>query len=573
MKNDTNTEGDETMREPLLEVQPVPVPVPVAVDAEAMPLPMTVPEAIDDVEAYTTTSTLTQTLTDTNTQTMSIDIDESEWEHGEVQPKTFRDCFWAVLFLLHFCVVLTLSVMGIVNSVKHGSDWLPSSSDSDDNSGDEDFERKVVYCILILLVTVVAVPSLLLNLLLGAFSTMLIQISLVFSPLSFFIAFIVAFVTMNCPVALFSLIMCVVGIYYAVSVWHKVPFAAANLNIALASIKDNHGLWIIAYLTNLMSYIWITLWGFAIAELLIFSPEWIYDGHCSDFSDDHHYSSDDSCTLSTRGKFIGLGMLLSLYWTSQVIFSIFHTTIAGVVGTWWFDPQEARSASARGEGGCLCSCGCSPAIWNSWIRSGVYSLGSIALGSLLVGIFKVLRFFVRCGRQQRDQQRRMRGIEGTDFLFCLLQFVLDHLERLLQYVNTWAYVYVGLYGYDYWTAGKQVGGLFKARGWEVIINDNLVLRSLTMMSVFIMFITGLVGLLLGFIFLGFFGAGYGLWFGVLLGGSSCQVLFGVVTSAVNTVVVCFAESPNQLLQNGHDPKHFSELVDAYRKAYPNDCGF
>lgn len=561
-KNDVNQEVEETLREPLLEVQPVPVPLPVAIDTEVVLPPIPVSEPADDIEASTTA---------TPTIAMSIDIDESDWEHGEAQPKAFRDIFWAILFVLHFCAVSTLAVMGIVNLVKQGSDWWPSSSNTDDNTNDENFDRQFLWFILALLGTVVAVPSLLLNLLLGAFSNMLIQISLVFSPVSFFIAFVGSFVTMNCPVALFSLIMCVVGIYYAVRVWHKVPFAAANLKIALSSIKDNHGLWIIAYIVTFKSYIWIFLWTCAVLELTVFSPEWVFDGNCT-FSDGH-YSDNDDCTLSTRGKFIGLGMFLSLYWTSQCIFQIFHTTIAGVVGTWWFDPQEARSASAGGHGGCLACCGCSPAIWNSWIRSGVYSFGSIALGSLLVGILKLLQLFVRCGRQQRDQQRRMRGIEGTDFLFCFLQFVVDHLERLMEYFNTWAYVYVGLYGYDYLTAGKQVAGLFKARGWEVIINDNLVSRSLSMMSLFIMSVTGFVGLLLGFVLLGFKGAFQAFALGFLLGGSSCRVLFGVVTSAVNTVVVCFAESPNQLLQNGHDPQHFSELVEGYRKAYPNDCGF
>merc|ERR1712176_410544 len=86
----------------------------------------------------------------------------------------------------------------------------------------------------LLLCVVIAVPSALLNLLLVAFSSMLIQISLILSPLSFFVAFIGSFATMNCPVALFSLIMAVLGIKYATAVWHKVPFATANLQIALA---------------------------------------------------------------------------------------------------------------------------------------------------------------------------------------------------------------------------------------------------------------------------------------------------------------------------------------------------
>jgi hypothetical protein len=455
----------------------------------------------------------------------------------------------------------------------HRSELLPSD-DEDGNGGngsddDDDNGGSVFLFIVALLGTVVAVPSAIISLLLGPLSSMMIQISLVFSPFSFFLSFIGSFVTMNCPAALFSLIMALMGAYYAATVWHKVPFATANLQIALAAIKDNHGLWIIAYAVKLKMYVWITLWLGAALEMVVFQTGWVTD--CSSLPDDDY--SDWNCTMTTRGKFIALGMLLSLYWTTQVIRNVFRTAIAGVVGTWWFDPDEARSASARGNGGLCGCCGCSTAIVDSWIRSGIHSLGSIALGSLLIAILKVVQLLVTCGRGQRDRQRRLRGIEGTDFAFCLLQFIVDKLERLMEYINMWALVYVGLYGYDYWTAGKQVSGLFRQRGWDVIITDNLVSRSLGMMSIFICIITGLLGLLLGFVFLGFTGAIYAFILGFLLGGSSCLVLFGVVTSAVNTVVVCFAESPNSLRENGHDPEHFNALVDAYRTAYPNECGF
>jgi hypothetical protein len=457
-------------------------------------------------------------------------------------------------------------------SINHSSEWLPSDGENDDGSGggqDDDDNRYIIWFVVSLLCTVLAVPSVLINLLLGAFTSMLIQISLVFTPLSFFIAFVGSFVTMNCPIAFFSLIMCVVGVYYAMTVWHKVPFATANLKIALAAIKDNHGLWIIAYAVTAKVYVWIFLWSSAVSEMVVFSPGWVKDCAAADNDD-----GSGVCTISTRGKFICLGMLLSLFWTNQVIKNTFHTAIAGVVGTWWFDPQEARSAVASGRNaGLFGCCGCSPAIFDSYIRSSFHSLGSIAFGSLLVGILQVLQIIVRCGRKQRDQQRRMRGIQGTDFVFCFLQYFVDQLERLLEYINVWAFVYVGLYGYDYWTAGKQVSTLFRARGWDVIINDNLVARSLSMMSVFISLITGLIGLLLGLFLLGPAGAIHAFVTGLVLGWSSCQVLFGVVISAVNTVVVCFAESPNQLRENGHDPEHFRGLIEAYRKAYPNDCGF
>lgn len=583
-KNDSHT-GD-ALRVPLLEVQPVPSPVPVPVvvsvgdDLEALPIPRARPLEVvgngtstggnDSSNNSNINNNNNNNIRNTTAMATAVNIDESDWDHGVVQPKACRDCLWGFLFLLQLAVVATLSVMGIRNAIKHGSEWIDDGDDDGGSGGQDDkFNKHAILFVVSLLSIVIAVPSILLNLLLGPFSSMLIQISLVVSPLSMFVGFVVSLITMNCPVALFSLIFFVMGVFYATSVWHKVPFATANLTIALASIKDNHGLWILAYAVTFKSYAWIVLWCSAVLEMVYFSPEWVYD--CGSDSDDW---SNAICTISTRGKFLAFGMLLSLFWTCQVISNMFHTTIAGVVGTWWFDPEEARSASAQGRsGGLFGFCGCSPAIWNSYLRSGIHSLGSIAFGSFLIAVLKVVQIVVRCGRQQRDAQRRARSIQGTDFLFCLLQYFVDQLERLMQYVNVWAFVYVGLYGYDYWTAGKQVATLFKARGWDVIITDNLVSRSLSMMSLLISGITGLLGMVVGFFLLGTAEAMQGLVLGFLLGGSSCQILFGVVTSAVNTVVVCFAESPNHLNQNGHDPEHFPGLVQAYRTAYPNECGF
>lgn len=57
-----------------------------------------------------------------------------------------------------------------------------------------------------------------------------------------------------------------------------------------------------------------------------------------------------------------------------------------------------------------------------------------------------------------------------------------------------AYVYVGLYGYNYLDAGKNVITLFQNKGWTTIITDDLVENVLFMMNVGLGLITGLVGL-------------------------------------------------------------------------------
>jgi len=510
----------------------------------------------------------------------AVVIDETEWDHGTVQPDTgiCRDWFWALLFMLQLGTVVTLAILGVRNMIHHMGITTRDDDTADDGNNNSDDElQNIVWFLLSMIGSVVVVASFLLNVLLGALAPMLIQISLVGSPILSFIMFVVSLVTLNVVMAIPSLIMLGFGIFYACHVWHKVPFATANLNLALRAIKDNHGLWILAYCFTIKMYLLTFLWICAVMELVIFSPSWVYN-NCNN---DNNTDDDDVCHLSTRGKFIALGMLLSLFWTMLVVKNVLHTTIAGVIGTWWFDPDEATSVASRSDGRCRCGggtcCGCSRAIYNSLHRSIVYSFGSICFGSLLVGILQVVRFIVRCGRRQHNEQRRLRQqrtIEATDFLFCLVQYLVESLERLLEYINTWAYVYVGLYGYDYWTAGKEVSNLFKARGWSVIINDYLIARTLSMMSMLITLITGLVGVIFGLVFL----RSYSAWvlpaffLGIVLGGSSCSILFGVVTSAVNTVVVCFAESPNSL-QTNHGSELFDEIIVAWRKAYPQDCGF
>ena len=61
------------------------------------------------------------------------------------------------------------------------------------------------------------------------------------------------------------------------------------------------------------------------------------------------------------------------------------------------------------------------------------------------------------------------------------------------------------------------------------------------------------------------------WLPFLYGFVSSVVVLRVVSSAVDSVVVCFAESPNEL-RTSHS-YIYQRMVDAWRMAYPTDCGF
>lgn len=78
---------------------------------------------------------------------------------------------------------------------------------------------------------------------------------------------------------------------------------------------------------------------------------------------------------------------------------------------------------------------------------------------------------------------------------CIAECILACLASILEYFNKWAFVYVGLYGYSYLEAGRNVITLFQNRGWEAIIADDLVGNTMFLVSVIVGGLTGCVGLI------------------------------------------------------------------------------
>jgi uncharacterized membrane protein (Fun14 family) len=59
--------------------------------------------------------------------------------------------------------------------------------------------------------------------------------------------------------------------------------------------------------------------------------------------------------------------------------------------------------------------------------------------------------------------------------------------------------------------------------------------------------------------------------GFILGYAMCTTLFSVVSSAVNTVIVCYAEAPGEFQAN--HPQLSSNMRDSWRQAFPNEFGY
>ena len=411
------------------------------------------------------------------------------WEKGEVQQPAFRDVWFAVAFVVHLVAVLGTSVVlgpaawsamkeeAAEETDANGNADANINTDDRDEDGNGDVPDNngnipgADFWLTVVTIATIAAPTLSL-LTLGVMSrnaASLIRASLYFSVVLCGMAALI-FLPLAPPAGIVYAIMTGCLICYARSVQHKIPFAACNLTSAIRVVKANLGIALVAL------GVLVALIAFSFSWTLAFMGTMSLDALKEPVPMDQqsHNNGNDDEELNGLGGGLALLFLLSFYWTHQVLQNILRSSVAGVVGTWWFTPLEASSF-------------CSPAVRDSFLRSSTYSLGSVAFGSLIVAILQLLRSMLRSAANDRNNRN---GI-----LHCIAACILLYLERIVEYFNKWAYIYVGLYGYDYISAGRKVMNLFKTRGWTAIIADNLVNRLLGIVCLTIGLLTGVATLL------------------------------------------------------------------------------
>mmetsp|Transcript_16517 Transcript_16517/g.25221 ORF Transcript_16517/g.25221 Transcript_16517/m.25221 type:complete len:509 (+) Transcript_16517:116-1642(+) len=466
------------------------------------------------------------------------DSSNQSWEKGEVQPPACRDWPFALAFVGHLVGVAVVAF-------KYGYPVVASSFANDDPAvlqGEKEEDVKNGFHELLFLIVVSGLSALIITgaslSLMTKHAKTLVEASLFYSIGISFVLMVLFGLQQNLVGALFSGVGLLLGLCYARMVWRRIPFAASNLNTASTAIKQNYGVTFVPYLFGILLFAWTPIWALAIIGVL--------DVSCDE---------NGVCEGNEASGLSAFLLSLSYFWTQQVVQNVIHVTVAGVVGTWWFDPQESNSF-------------CSRSIWDALRRSLTTSFGSICFGSLLVAILQALRELVHNVRQSRDTNA---------ILLCILECLINMIERFLRYFNKWAYIYVGLYGYSYIEAGTKVTKLFLDRGWSTIITDNLVSNTLGLMSLASGLATGCVGYIVSVVMNSWFhvfgdSAGFvSFLVAFIIGVVISSILMGVVDSSVNTVIVSFAEAP-QYLQTNH-PAHYTEMTESWLKVYPDDCAF
>lgn len=457
---------------------------------------------------------------------------DGNWTKGEHQPSACRDVFFAIAFIAQ--IVGTCAIAGIYGAEAFTSIMTKTNKDANETIAEVDYSgiRKAA----IATGGFSLITSMLMLTVMIKFGSFLIKLSLFFTVAYALFILVLSLAVGNIKLAIIGVLCFAMTACYACCVWSRIPFATCNLVTGLTAIRANFGITIISYLFSAVSFGWNIVWCLAFLGVYEQSPD---------------IEGSDEKNEKTLNYTYLLLLCLSFYWSLQVFTNVMHTSVAGMVGTWWFVPEEAMSF-------------CSSAVTSSVYRSCTYSFGSICFGSFLVTLIKGLRMLANNSRDNRD---------ANDIYGCIIDCILSCIERLIEYFNKWAFVYIGIYGYGYLEAGKNISTLFADRGWSVILNDNLVDNCLGLLSILLASISGTFGLIQEATSSWFEVFGDDLskpsafTFAFLTGLIISNITFSIVSAAVDSSIVLFAEAPAEFAIN--HPSLSSKMQAAYVAAFPD----
>lgn len=415
--------------------------------------------------------------------------------------KGWKDVWAGALFLIVF---ITTFVWGAVNMITYKADI-----EYGDSSTITTHSTAVLVIILASVFVVSICAAMVGMMLMTCFPRQIIYVANVASIILELVTAILAFVFISfwmCLVLIILVILHVVWFYFA---RRRIPFAAAVLRAATRVLSKYKAIFVYKVLMVLILFVYTTFWSYVLVRPLNHGAK-----------DDEEFTGFDGFTVCF--------FVFVYFWVMQVLPNVLFVTTAGVTATWYFVGWENMPENPT---------------WKSFCRATTTSFGSICFGSLIVAIIQFMRWLVESSRRDGD----------GGFLTCCLACLLSCLESIVRYFNTYAYVHIAIYGYDYITAGKHTFELFKQCLFTALFNDCLINPTLNMLA---FAVSGVLGVLYGVVC---WSVSIGI-LSFLVAVVVHSLIFTAISSATVTIFVCFAEVPEAL--KAHD----RELYDAFYAA-------
>lgn len=280
-----------------------------------------------------------------------------------------NDLVFAVLFAVNVAVIAVLAVVKGVPAVQKSlHDHLPPSPTGTDTTAERPSLSPALVTATLLAAGAGALALVWLRVLL-AYAASMIRIAL-WTNVAFTVVFALATFAASPLAAVLFLVMAAINVWYIFAVSNRIGFASANLKAACSAVGSYKALFGVAIALLVLQVGWLVLWTLsAIGINQMFMDA---DPSCKQSLDDFERGQGRMCGGSAAGVALFF-QLISVYWGQQVLQNVLTCSAAGVVATWWYQPQ------AKG------------ATLGSLYRSLTTSFGSICFGSLIVAVLQALR--------------------------------------------------------------------------------------------------------------------------------------------------------------------------------------
>lgn len=406
--------------------------------------------------------------------------------------KGCKDVWAAVIFLMFFLMAIIWGVVNLARGVVGDSSVLQLSEEND--GGSWLGEKKELHLFISVGMAFVC------SMITGGFSMVLLQwfprgiiyVSCVISVLFSVALAVVGYMFVSIVIGLIFTVLAIFTIIWFVMARHRIPFTAAVLKTSSLVLSRYKAIFVFKFLSIVVLFGFMWFWVCA----LIPSVQQV-----------------DANTADGIDVFIFCLFAFTFYWTLQVIPNVMHVMTSGVTATWYFVGFQDMPSNPTLQ---------------SLKRAITTSFGSVCFGSLLVAVIQFLRWLIASGSNGQG-----------NFLACCLMCLLGCIEALVKQFNTYAFVHVAMYGYDYITAARHTFELIKQCLCAGLFHTCLVNPTLNILS---LIFSLAIGVIMGLIFLS---VPLGI-VGFLIGIMVHSLIFSAVCSAAVTIFVCFAEVPEAL---------------------------
>ena len=195
---------------------------------------------------------------------------------------------------------------------------------------------------------------------------------------------------------------------------------------------------------------------------------------------------------------------IGFLWVTLFISALGEMTVAGVICQFYFTRDKKKLK------GCL--------VTRSFFRALRYHVGSLALGSFIITICKLIRYIM----EYVDQKTKNTQSTIATFLIKCCKCCLWCLEKFLKFLNRNAYIMIAMHGYNFWGGAK--------RAFSLILRNCVRVATLNWVGDFTLF--------LGRLFVSAGVTAFSLWFFK----TNDDVQFYIVPSAIVFVMSFLASS-------------------------------